>query len=167
MSTRTRAGVAGLIIAAALAAPSASPGEAASSARLQQQIDHIIENSAPGARQVARNRVQWPRDGVTLTFQPPGIARAARFTDCPERYACLWQDAGGQGRRIEFLRYGTYKLRAYGMPPFTHRGASSYYNHQIGGAKAILHADFDFDMHGRGSLYGALNDRGRSITLRR
>lgn len=49
--------------------------------------------------------------------------------------------------------------------PFDHRGASSYYNHQTGGAKAILHADFDFSMRGHGNLYGALNDRGRSVTL--
>jgi hypothetical protein len=32
---------------------------------------------------------------------------------------------------------------------------------------SILHADFDFSMRGSGNLYGALNDRGRSITLAR
>jgi hypothetical protein len=82
-----------------------------------------------------------------------------------KQMACLWQDVGGAGPRIQFFHYRTYKLRGYGMPPFTHRGASSYYNHQTGGARAILHADFDFSMRGAGNLYGALNDRGRSITL--
>ena len=51
------------------------------------------------------------------------------------------------------------------MPPRTHRGVSSYYSHQTGGAKAILHALFDFSMVGHGNLYGSLNDRGKSVTL--
>jgi len=134
-------------------------------ARLQREVQYVINHSRAGARQISPNRVQWPRDGVTLTLAVPGEAHAARFADCPKRYACLWQDVGGAGRRIQFFHYRTYKLRAYGMPPFTHRGASSYYNHQTGGARAILHADFDFSMRGAGNLYGALNDRGRSITL--
>jgi hypothetical protein len=165
------AGTVGLAVAAAIAiTPSATAAptgqSAAQAARLQQQVDHVIEHSAPGARQIAPNRVQWPRDGVTLTLPVPGEVTASSVRDCPRRYACLWQDFEARGRRIQFLHYRTYILSNWGMPPFTHRGASSYANHQIGGAKAILHADFDFSMHGHGNLYGALNDRGRSITLR-
>jgi hypothetical protein len=110
--------------------------------------------------------VQWPRDGVTLTLATLGKTRTAAVRDCPKYYACLWQHFGASGRRIQFFHYRTYQLRAYGMPPFTPRGASSYANHQTGGAKAILHADFDFSMRGHGNLYRALSDRGRSITLR-
>jgi hypothetical protein len=54
------------------------------------------------------------------------------------RYACLWQHLEAGGRRIQFFHYRTYQLCAYGLPPFTPRG----------------------------DLHGALNDRGRSITLR-
>jgi hypothetical protein len=103
---------------------------------------------------------------VTLTLVALGTAQIANYASCPRGYACLWQDFDGTGRRVQFFHYRTYNLRAYGMPPFTHRGASSYQNHQTGGAEAILHADFDFSMRRHGNLYGALNDRGRSVTLR-
>jgi hypothetical protein len=167
MPKRSLAGTVGLAVAAAIAiAPSATAAPAGQSARLQQQVDHVIEHSAPGARQIAPNRVQWPRAGVTLTLAAPGKATASSVRDCPRRYACLWQDFEARGRRIQFFHYRTYILSNWGMPPFTPRGASSYANHQTGGAKAILHADFDFSMHGHGNLYGALNDRGRRITLR-
>ena len=171
MPKRSLAGTVGLAVAAAIAiAPSASAAPAGMSAgqaaRLQQQVDHVIQTSAPGARQIAPNQVHWPRDGVTLTLAAPGKASAASWRDCPRKYACLWEDFDAEGRRIQFFHYRTYILSNWGMPPHTPRGASSYYNRQTGGAKAILHADFDFSMRGHGNLYGALNDRGRRITLR-
>jgi hypothetical protein len=152
------------LLAAGGADASAGPTKA-QAAKLQGQVDQVLRESAPGARQISPNQVQWPRDGVTVTLAVPG-ARAAGLADCKKYYACLWQDASYRSRRVQFLKYGTYNLRAYGMPPYEHRGASSYYNHQTGGAKAILHASFDFSMVGHGNLYGALNDRAKSITLR-
>lgn len=162
MKTHTRRA----LIALATVAMLALGASTADASRLQRQVDHVIASSAPGARQIAPNQVRWPRDGVTLTIPRPGAATAAAYAQCPRQYACLWQDVHGLGRRVQFFHYGTYNLAAYGMPRFTHRGASSYYNHQTGGAKAILHADFDFSMRSYGSLYGGLNDRGKSITLR-
>jgi hypothetical protein len=97
---------------------------------------------------------------VTLTLS------AAKLADCPVGYLCLWQDVGYVNRRVQFYRYGTYNLAAYGMPPYTHQGASSYYNHQTGGARAILHTYFDYEMRGYGNFYGATNDTGKSVTLR-
>jgi hypothetical protein len=137
------------------------------SARLQRQIDQVLQHSKPGARQIAPNRVQWPRDGVTLTLEAPGTARAARFADCPRRYACLWQDTDGRGRRVQFFHYRRYLLANYGMPRFTPQGASSYYNHQIGGARAFVRANsVNIELHGQDNFGGALNDRVKSITLR-
>jgi hypothetical protein len=157
-----------LILAAGVAAAALAGGAGAadaSTAQLQREVDGVLRHSAPGGRQVSPNKVEWRRAGVTLTLHAPGARRGDGWKLCPRRYACLWQDVGYESRRIQFFHYRTYQLRAYGMPPFTHKGASSYYNNQTGGAKAILHADFDFSMVGRGSLFGALNDRGRSITL--
>jgi hypothetical protein len=170
MTTRMRRGtvwlVAAFVVALAVAGTAEARVTGAQASELQRQVDHVLRHSAPGARQIAPNRVTWPRAGVTLTLPVPGTARAAGLADCPKYYACLWQDANYRNRRVQFLHYRTYNLRAYGMPPFTHKGASSYYNHQTDGAKAILHADFDFSMRGHSNLYGSLNDRGRSITLR-
>jgi hypothetical protein len=116
-------------------------------------------------------RVAWPRDGVTLTLAAPGVARAAGMLDCPVRYACLWQDANGRGRRVQFFRYGEYRLAAYGMPPGTHRGASSFWNRQTGGAGAFLAGvDFTYPLLEDGNIpYGNIkrkyNDRASTITL--
>jgi hypothetical protein len=171
MSTRSACAV-GLAVAAVVAIVSSGvPARAAApdgqSARLQRQIEQVLQHSKPGARQIARNRVQWPRDGVTLTLETPGKARAARFADCPRRYACLWQDVDGRGRRVQFFHYRRHLLANYGMPRFTPQGASSYYNHQVGGARAIVRANsVDIELHGQGNLGGALNDRVKSITLR-
>jgi hypothetical protein len=168
---RARAGAIALAAAAAALAGLASAAAARAgltdvqATKLQREVNHVLHHSAPGARQISPNAVEWPRAGATLTLAVPGRARAAGLASCPKRYACLWQDVGYSSRRVQFFHYRTYNLRAYGMPPFDHRGASSYYNHQTGGAKAILHADFDFSMRGHGNLYGALNDRGRSVTL--
>lgn len=169
MSNRSRAGAVGVAVAAAVAVIPNTAGAVSSSqaAGLQRQVDHVLQHSKPGARQVAPDRVQWPRDGVTLTLEAPGKARAARFADCPRRYACLWQDVDGRGRRVQFFHYRRYLLANYGMPPFTPQGASSYYNHQIGGARLFVHANsVDTQLFFHGNFGGARNDRVHSITLR-
>jgi Peptidase inhibitor family I36 len=168
MSTRPACAV-GVALAAvvAIVAPAGATAPNGQSARLQRQIDQVLQHSKPGALQIAPNQVQWPRDGVTLTFETPGKAHAARFADCPRRYACLWQDTDARGRRIQFFHYRRYLLAHYGMPRFTPQGASSYYNHQTGGARAIVRANsVDIELHGQGNLAGNLNDRVKSITLR-
>jgi hypothetical protein len=168
MMRYARAGAAGLAAAAALAAAT-SPAEAKTT--LQRQVNEVLRHAAPGARQVGPNRVTWARDGVTLTLVAPGVARAAGMLDCPVRYACLWQDANGRGRRVQFFRYGEYRLAAYGMPPGTHRGASSFWNRQTGGAGAFMAgSDFTYPLLEDGNIpYGNIkrkyNDRASTITL--
>ena len=126
MTTRMRRGtvwlVAAFVVALAVAGTAEARVTGAQASELQRQVDHVLRHSAPGARQIAPNRVTWPRAGVTLTLPVPGTARAAGLADCPKYYACLWQDANYRNRRVQFLHYRTYNLRAYGMPPFTHKG---------------------------------------------
>jgi Peptidase inhibitor family I36 len=174
MNTKTtRLGVVAAGLAAALAV-GASGAQAktglspAQATKLQRQVDNVVRHSAPGARQVSPNTVVWAHDGVTLRLPVPGKASAAALGDCRIQRACLWQDANYRGRRAAFYAYGTYQLARYGLTPATHFGASSFYNHQTGGAKALLYIpnrDFTFNMRGHGNLVGFLNDSGKTITL--
>jgi hypothetical protein len=161
-----RAAAAGLVAAAALATAT-SPAEGKTT--LQREVDQVLRHAAPGAKQVAPNRVTWPRRGVTVTLsvRAPGVARAAAAPlDCPVGYACLWQDSNWTNRRVQFYRYGKYRLAAYGMPPGTRRGASSYFNRQTGGAHAsLIGADFIYPMLWAGNIERKYNDRARTIWL--
>ena len=113
---------AAVLVAAAALTTAASPAGAKTT--LQRQVDQVLRHAAPGARQIAPNRVTWPGRGVTVTLSAPGKARAAAGPlDCPVGYACLWQDSNWTSRRVQFYRYGKYRLAAYGMPPGTRRGA--------------------------------------------
>ena len=57
------------------------------------------------------------------------------------------------------------------MPPGKRRGASSYANHQTGGARAsltffnALHEPFDIELFSNGNLHGRLNDAAHYIEL--
>jgi hypothetical protein len=78
---------------------------------------------------------------------------------------------GGRSRRVHFFHYRLYRLAAYGMRPGKRRGASSYANHQTGGARAwltffnSLHEPFDIELFSNGSLHGRLNDAAHYIEL--
>jgi hypothetical protein len=137
----------------------------AKAAKLQGQVEHVLGHAKTGARQIAPNRVSWPRDGVTLTIPVPGTASTSGLSECKRGYACLWMHSGYRGWIARFYHYGTYRLSDYGLGRFDSRGASSYYNHQTGGARATLHATYDVNLWGHADLAGALNDRGKSITL--
>lgn len=162
-----------LALAAALTAATGSAAadghradRAAPANGLQRQIDQVLRHAAPGARQTSPNEVRWARDGVTLTLFREDRAHAARFSDCPTKYVCLWQDANGTGRRVQFFRYRTYRLSAYGMPAGTRRDASSYYNAQTDGALAYLTGRrFTYWLFEFGNLPRKINDRAGSITL--
>jgi hypothetical protein len=158
---------AAVLVAAAALTTAASPAGAKTT--LQRQVDQVLRHAAPGARQIAPNRVTWPGRGVTVTLSSPGKARAAAGPlDCPVGYACLWQDSNWTNRRVQFYRYGKYRLAAYGMPPGTRRGASSYFNRQTGGAYAsLLGADFIYPMFEYGNIQRKYNDRARTIWLAR
>jgi Peptidase inhibitor family I36 len=110
--------------------------------KLQSSVDKVLRTAAPGGRQVAPNKIVWARDGVALTLPVPGAARAAGAYDCRRGYACLWQHANFGGGRAEFYYYRHYDLRLYGLPPFTTNGASSYFNNQTGGARAVIDGDW-------------------------
>lgn len=144
----------------------------AQASKLQGKVDKVLRHAAPGARQVAPNKVVWARDGVILTLPVPGKARAASsYRDCPFGYACLWQHANFQGGRAQFYHYRYYDVAAYGLPPYTIYGASSYYNHQTGGARAIIDGDWHphpgtFNLGTRAqNMPSEMNDRVKNISL--
>jgi hypothetical protein len=140
----------------------------ASATTLDRDIRSVLEHGAPDGKRVSRNQIYWPKSGVTLTLsvRVPGKARAARFSDCPRGYACLWQDAGATRRRVQFYRYGRYVLSHYGMPAGRHQGASSQYNNQTGGAGAYLAGDpGTYWMYSPGNLPRRWNDKARVIHL--
>jgi hypothetical protein len=163
------AGLAAVLAVGATGAQAKTALSHAQATKLQRQVDQVLRHSAAGARQVNPNTVAWARDGVTLTLPLPGKAHTAALGDCRIQRACLWQDFDYKSRRVAFYAYGTYELSRYGMPHATHYGASSYYNHQTGGAKALLYIssrDFTFNMVGHGNLVGFLNDSAKTITLK-
>ena len=175
MRRRTRTVGAAAAVALAMGATGVDSRAAVSdehAATLQRQIDRVLAHSAPGGQQIGPNRVTWRRDGVTLTLPVPGRAHAAvGVKDCPSGYACLWQDTFFRSRRVQFFHYRLYRLAAYGMPPGKRRGASSYANHQTGGARAwltffnSLHEPFDIELFSNGNLHGRLNDAAHYIEL--
>lgn len=167
-----RIGAVALSAAAALVAAatpaSAVGGVSAAHPTLQQDVNQVLRHSKPGGRQVGRNQVVWARDGVRLTLLAPGATRAGRSSACRRGYACLWQDANFRSRRVEFYRYRTYRLADWGMPAGKRRGASSWANHQTGGARAILTFAlgwFTMPPGGEGNLPRRRNDAARFITL--
>ena len=146
----------------------AAPAGAAHRTTLQQDVNQVLRDSKPGGKQVGRNQVVWARDGVRVTLLAPGTARAAASSACRRGYACLWQDTNFRSRRVEFYRYRTYRLADWGMPPGKRRGASSWANHQTGGARAILTFAlgwFTMPPGGEGNLPRRRNDAAKFITL--
>ena len=133
---------------------------------LDRELRSVLEHGAPGGKKISRNQIRLPKAGVTLTLSARGKARAAAFYDCPSGYACLWQDAGGTNRRVQFFNYRTYNLAGYGMPAGDHHGASSYFNNQTGGAAAYLSGSpGTYWMFELGNLPSKWNDRASHITL--
>jgi hypothetical protein len=159
------------VAAAGLAAEASAGMTSAQAGKLQREIDDVLRHAAPGARQIAPNRVAWSRDGVTLTIPATGTARVAGArSDCRLKRACVWEHADFQGRRVSFFHYGTYRLARYGLRPRTDSGASSYYNHQTGGAWAVFRVPLSagtFTVRaGESNNFGAaLNDTATTITL--
>jgi hypothetical protein len=143
----------------------------AQASKLQGKVDDVLRHAAPGGRQVAPNKIVWARDGVALTLPVPGAARAASAADCRLGYACLWQHSNFRGGRAEFYYYRYDNVASYGLPPFTVNGASSYYNHQTGGARAIIDGHWHpypgtFSLGSRpGNIAPSMNDRTRNISL--
>ena len=160
---------AALTTAAAPAAADANCADrAAPATSLQRQIDQVLARGAPGARQTSTNEKRWAREGVKLTFFRADEAHAARFSDCPPPYVCLWQDANGTGRRdaSSFFHYRTYRLSAYGMPAGKRRDATSRDLRQTGRAGASLRGrGFIYWLFEFGDLPRTMNDRAVTITL--
>ena len=78
---------------------------------LDREVQAVLAHGAPGGKQVGKNQIHWPERGVTLTLR---ASKQAPWM-CESHYVCLYQDSNGEGRKIHFEDYGTYKLSPYGM----------------------------------------------------
>jgi hypothetical protein len=104
-----------------------------------------------------------PRAGVTVetvdrNYEPVNYRR------CPGKYVCLWQNRDATGRRIQFKKYGTYKLSNWSMTG--KKGASSFYNHQCCGAHAtLIGPSFRLNLATWGNIPQSMNDRATYLKL--
>ena len=117
----------------------------------------------PGGKVTGPDTVSWP--GVTVTI----AARRSvpvNYRRCPGKYVCLWQNRDATGRRIQFKRYGTYRLSNWGMSG--RKGASSFYNHQCCGAHAtLIGPNFRLSLWTWGNIPRSMNDRATYVKLTR
>jgi hypothetical protein len=105
---------------------------------LQRAIDARLQ-AAPGARQIARNRILFA-DGVRVTFS----RSARRGSFCGARRFCVYADAGYQGIQASFPQctrnhIRSYQLRKYGLPPGKPHwlsGVTSWQNNMARGKSA-------------------------------
>jgi len=138
-----------------------APGDARATP-LKQELRSVLEHAAPGAKVVGQTRVEWPRQGVTLTL------RAAKTADpdCAAWWVCLHEDANYLGRMVRFNYPGTYNLARFGMPPTRAKGASSWQNYR--GPAELIGPNFRLNISGYGN-YGniprSFNDRGTYVRV--
>jgi hypothetical protein len=151
------------VLVASLAATLAIGGVAdAHATSLDQEMRSVLAHGAPGGKVVGKNRIHWPKQGVTLTLR---VSRQAPWM-CQSHFVCLYQDKNGEGRKIHFEDYGTYKLARYGMGAGP-RGVSSYYDNQIGataGSK-LIGPNFRLPLHNFGNVPRIRNDRATYVRL--
>ena len=151
------------VLAAGLAATLAMSGAAdAHATSHDREIRSVLTNGAPGGEVVGKNRIHWPRQGVTLTLR---ASQQAPWM-CESEYVCLYQDVNGEGRKIQFRDYGRYKLARYGMGPGP-RGVSSYYDNQIGATarSRLMRPNYRLPLRNFGNVPRSWNDRATYVQL--
>ncbi len=129
---------------------------------LDHEMRAVLAHGAPGGKQVGKNQIHWPRRGVTLTL---GASKQAAWM-CESHYVCLYQDSNGEGRKIHFEDYGTYKLARYGMGA-GRRGVSSYYDNQVGATagSVLIGPNFRLRLRNFGNVPRIRNDRATYVRL--
>jgi hypothetical protein len=153
--------IGGLVLALALL-----PGDAPATP-LDRELRSVLENGAPGGKQISRNRIHWPRAGVTLTLTRSNKANG--YWRCVKGKVCLFEHSDGFGRIIWFDRPGQHWLAAYGMAPNPRKGkgASSYMNRRRNAA-TLKGPNFRHNMSndGRGhNIPRSINDRASYVQL--
>jgi len=161
ITRRRRRRAAGLAAGLGAALAVAGGGADAHATPLDRDLQSVLAHGAPGGKQVGKNRIQWPKQGVTLTLR---TAQPGPWA-CETQHVCLYQDSRGRGRKIHFKQYGTYKLAAYGMGA-GRRGASSYYDNQTGSAgSTLIGPNFRLALVNFGNIPRSMNDRATRVRL--
>lgn len=105
----------------------------------------------PGSVRVAPNQIQL-EPGVTMTLPGRGPARAAQggpIHGCNEREFCIYEDVNFREARFDMIKCKIHRLTSYAfIDKFGRRDtwdneASSWVNHQTGGAIATLYSEND------------------------
>lgn len=111
---------------------------------MQARIDQQMRQQ-PGGQQTGLNQITWDERGTRLTLPLPGESQARAIgeaptakgkANCPRGNACLYEDTGYEGRRVEEYRCG--KFRDLTSEDFGHK-ASSLHNNQSGKATTRLY----------------------------
>ena len=157
--TLCRWAAAGIALALALAW---TPSDAQAKP-LSRQLQTVLQHGPAGAEVIGPNRVQWPRQGVTVLLNK----RKASWEDCIGKWVCLFEDAHGRGRMIIFAKPGKFRLKAWSMgpDPAHHRGVSSYYKRRLG--RALLWGpNYRHNVSpGKHNLPRDINDRSSYLQL--
>jgi hypothetical protein len=125
--------------------------------------ERVLRAGPPGGKVTGPDTVSWPGVPVTLAARP---SEPVNYRRCPGKYVCLWQNRDATGRRIQFKRYGTYRLSNWGMSG--RKGASSFYNHQCCGAHAtLIGPNFRLSLWTWGNIPRSMNDRATYVKLTR
>jgi len=127
------------------------------------ELRAVLEQGSPGAQVISPNRVQWPRQGVTMLLN----RRRADWAGCNGKWVCLWEDAHGRGRMIYFAAPGKFRLKDWSMgpDPARHRGVTSYWKRRSG--RALLWGpNFRHNVTaGRHNVPSSINDRSSYLQL--
>jgi hypothetical protein len=127
------------------------------------ELRGVLEQGPPGAKVISPNRVEWPRQGVTILL---GKAKAD-WSGCNGAWVCLYENAHGRGRMIYFAKPGKFRLKAWSMgpDPAHHRGVTSYWKRRAGQAK-LWGPNFRHNVTaGKHNLPSSINDRSSYLQL--
>ena len=131
---------------------------------VDRELRAALAAGPPGGRLTGPHEISWAEQGVTLTVAARK-REPVNYRTCRRLEVCLWQDRDATGRRIAFKKYGTYKLRRFGMAGGG-KGAGSYYNHQCCGARAtLIGPNFRYALSTWGNVPRAMNDRATYVRL--
>ena len=130
-------------LAVVLALAGAASAHAASSRSDAWIRDTLAAN--PGSVRVADNQIRL-EPGLTLTLHARGAAKAAKAAGkpCHRLYFCIYEDVGFGNASLDMSACRIYNLHSYRFIDQFHRPdrwdneASSWINHQTGGAVATL-----------------------------
>jgi|RhiMethySRZTD1v2_1073278.scaffolds.fasta_scaffold635637_2 hypothetical protein len=128
-------------LALALVGPALAHAAAPDAATERQIRANLAAN--PGSVRIGPNQIRL-EPGLTMTL--PGRDAAVAAKACNEKYFCIYEDVNFQRASLAMSACKLYRLHNYrfkdkhGRPDRWDNEASSWINHQVGGAVATLYS---------------------------